>query len=294
LPRIAASPQGIGPVTVGLRRGLLLLPPAFLECLPPHDLDAVLTHELAHIRRHDFAKNLLYGVISLPVAWHPLLWRTVTHVAESRELICDALAAEAVAGPRHYAQALLRLAAMLARQPAFPSRAATLHGLGILSFNQDRNALERRVMTLTQKPTQISATRRILIAAACSVLALATCTSALALHTDVSAVASTQETATPTKIHVKSDIIAGLKISGATPAYPKEARAKRIQGTVIIDATIGKDGEIEKLDVVKSPDKLLSESALTAVRTWHYRPYLLNGEPVEVETTINVIYSLGG
>ncbi|MGB9415195.1 MAG: M56 family metallopeptidase, partial [Acidobacteriaceae bacterium] len=91
-PEIAASPQGIGPVTIGLRRGLVLLPPAFLESIAPSDLDAVLAHELAHIQRHDFAKNLLYGLVSLPIAWHPLVWRTRARVAESRELVCDAMA----------------------------------------------------------------------------------------------------------------------------------------------------------------------------------------------------------
>ncbi|MGB9416343.1 MAG: energy transducer TonB [Acidobacteriaceae bacterium] len=84
----------------------------------------------------------------------------------------------------------------------------------------------------------------------------------------------------------------GQKISGDPPAYPKEARAKKIQGTVVLDATIGKDGAVEALHIVKSPDKRLSESALEGVRTWRYRPYLLNGDPIAVETTIHVIYNL--
>jgi TonB family protein len=309
-PEIAASPQGIGPVTIGLRRGLVLLPPAFLESIapeispniPPHiapnDLDAVLAHELAHIQRHDFAKNLLCGLVSLPVAWHPLVWRTRARVAESRELVCDAMAAdsitaEAVAGRRQYAHSLLRLASMLSASP----RVATFHALGILSFNTDARIFERRIMTLTHKRTPMSTTRRLLAAAAGCVVALATCTSALALHTDVSALTPGAEnqasgSATPTKIHVKSSVMVGQKISGDNPTYPKEARAKKIQGTVVLDATIGKDGTIENLQVAKSPDKQLSQSALDAVRTWRYRPYLLNGNPIEVDTTVNVIYCL--
>ena len=300
-PEIAASPQGIGPVTVGLRRGLVLLPPSFLESIAPNDLDAVLAHELAHIQRHDFAKNLLYCLLSLPIAWHPLVWRTRARVAESRELVCDAMAAdaiaaEAVAGRRHYAQSLLRLASMLSASP----RVAPLHALGILSLNTDARIFERRIMTLTHKRIPMSATRRIFGAAACCVVALATCTSALALHTDVSALTLSPENgenqasapAAPTKIHVKSSIMVGQKISGDVPAYPKEARAKKIQGTVVLDATISKDGAVEALHVVKSPDKRLSESALEGVRTWRYRPYLLNGNPIDVETTIHVVYNL--
>jgi TonB family protein len=303
-PEIAVSPQGIGPVTVGLRRGLVLLPPAFLESIAPeiapNDLDAVLAHELAHIARHDFAKNLLHGLVSLPIAWHPVTWPTRARVAESRELVCDAMAADAIAaesvtGRRQYAQSLLRVASVLSARP----QVATLQAIGILSFNADARIFERRIMTLTHKRTPMSAARRILVAASCCAVALATCTTALALRTDVATltpIAENQASGTkpPTKIHVKSSIMSGQKISGDIPAYPKEARAKKIQGAVVLDATISKEGVIENLQVVKSPDKRLSESALEAVHTWRYRPYLLNGNPIEVDTTINVVYSLGG
>jgi TonB family protein len=287
-PEIAASPQGIGPVTVGLRRGLVLLPPAFLEKIAPNDLDAVLTHELAHVRRRDFAKNLLYGLISLPIVWHPLLWRARSRVAESRELVCDATAADAIAGHKQYAQSLLRLASMLSVGP----RAATLHALGILSFNQDANALERRIMTLTRKPAQMSTAHRIAITAACSVLALATCTSALALHMDVSELATDAQQSAPQKIHVSAKEMSGNRISGNNPTYPPEEREKKVQGTVVLDATVSKVGVIENLRVVKSPAESLSQSALDAVRTWRYRPYLLNGDPVAVQTTVNVTFCI--
>jgi TonB family protein len=273
---------------VGLRRGLVLLPPAFLESIAQRDLDAVLAHELVHIQRHDFAKNLLYGLISLPVMWHPLFWRTRARVAESRELICDAVAAEAVAGRRQYAQSLLRLASMLARRPTIP----TLHAIGILSLGSDARTFERRVMTLTHKPAQMSTAQRIAIAAACSVLALATCTSALALHTDISELAPDAQQSAPQSIHVSAKEISGNRISGNNPTYPPEERKKKIQGTVVLDATVSKEGLIENLRVVKSPAESLSRSALDAVRTWRYRPYLLNGAPIAVVTTVNVNFCL--
>ena len=77
------------------------------------------------------------------------------------------------------------------------------------------------------------------------------------------------------------------------PMYPPIAKAARVQGTVVLQAKISKTGSIEDLHVVSGP-AMLQQSALDAVRTWRYRPYLLNNEPVEVETTINVIFSLGG
>ncbi len=292
-PEIAASPHAMGPVTVGLRRGLVLLPPGFLETIAPRDLDAVLAHELAHIQRRDFAKNVLYGLVSLPVVWHPLLWRTRARIAETRELVCDAIAANAVAGRRQYAQSLLRLASMLSGC----APVAALHAIGIFSFrpdsrNPDSRTFERRVMTLTHKPAPMNTTRRIVVATACSVLALATCTSALALHTDVSALSPGAQQSAPQSIHVSAKEMSGNRISGDNPTYPPEERKKKIQGRVVLDATVSKEGAIENLRVVKSPTESLSQSALDAVRTWHYRPYLLNGEPIAVETTVNVTYCL--
>jgi protein TonB len=62
---------------------------------------------------------------------------------------------------------------------------------------------------------------------------------------------------------------------------------------VVLQATISKTGTIENLRVLNGP-AMLQDAAMQAVRTWRYRPYLLDGEPVEVETTVNVIFSLGG
>jgi protein TonB len=78
-----------------------------------------------------------------------------------------------------------------------------------------------------------------------------------------------------------------------TPVYPPIAKAARVSGTVVLQATISKTGSIENLHIISGP-AMLQQAALQAVRSWRYRPYLLNNEPVEVETTVNVIFSLGG
>ena len=96
----------------------------------------------------------------------------------------------------------------------------------------------------------------------------------------------------PKKIVVSAAVIAGNKIGGTAPVYPAVAKAAHIQGTVVLQATISKQGNIENLSVVSGP-ALLQQAALDAVRTWQYRPYILNGEPVEVFTQVNVIFTLG-
>ena len=101
-----------------------------------------------------------------------------------------------------------------------------------------------------------------------------------------------QSTPTPDPVHVAAGVMAGTKISGINPIYPPEAKANRTQGAVVIEVVIGRDGTIQTINSVTGPE-LLQESALEAVRQWTYKPYLLNGEPVEVQSTITVNYSLG-
>jgi protein TonB len=72
------------------------------------------------------------------------------------------------------------------------------------------------------------------------------------------------------------------------PVYPDDVR---ISGTVVLHAVISDRGLVESLSVVSGP-AILQQAALEAVRQWTYRPYLLNGMPVEVETTVNVVFAL--
>ena len=96
------------------------------------------------------------------------------------------------------------------------------------------------------------------------------------------------------KLQISSSVMAGMLVKKPTPIYPEDAKHARISGTVLLQAIIGKEGKIHDLHVILSASPLLSDSAMEAVSHWEYKPYLLNGEPVEVETTVNVIYTLGG
>ncbi len=85
----------------------------------------------------------------------------------------------------------------------------------------------------------------------------------------------------------KSSVLEGLLIHRVEPQYPNIAKQLHIQGAVVIDAFIGRDGRIEQTTVIRG-QALLNKSAVEAIKHWQYRPYLLNGEPVEVETQITV------
>jgi TonB family protein len=85
----------------------------------------------------------------------------------------------------------------------------------------------------------------------------------------------------------------GAFLKRSSPKYPKLAKAAHITGTVVLTAIITKEGTIAGLDVVASPDALLSKSSLDVVKTWTYKPYLLSGAPTVVDTTIYVNYNMG-
>jgi TonB family protein len=362
---IACSSQIASPVTLGIRRRTLLVPTALEGNVLHQDLEAALAHEFAHMQRHDFAWNLLFELLSLPIALHPLTCLTRRRLADSRERTCDALAAAALSGRESYAQSLLRLAATLTlcNHAAMPA-----HAIGIFPANSFPQ-FERRIMNLTQASLPLRGLRRITTVALALTLGLAACTSALALRLQVAAPAP--QTASPLTPHpapgttflltvphpvnsapatftvdvqpttppdpsaeasqpaqpgttrqlaetaepavrikvlsppytqpaesqsnepapVSAEAMAGNVLSKVTPVYPQAAKDARIAGAVILDAVIGKDGNITSLKILSGPEEL-RHSAWNAVSQWVYKPYLLNGEPVEVETTITVNYTL--
>jgi protein TonB len=96
---------------------------------------------------------------------------------------------------------------------------------------------------------------------------------------------------TQSRIKVGGNVTAARLQNKVTPVYPPLARQTRIAGTVRLHAIIAKDGTVQQLEVM-SGHPLLVQAALDAVRQWRYQPTLLNGEPVEVDTTVDVIFSL--
>jgi protein TonB len=99
--------------------------------------------------------------------------------------------------------------------------------------------------------------------------------------------------ATPQRVRVSLGVSQGLLVKRVQPNYPPLARQARIQGTVLLQAEISKDGTIENLRLI-SGHPMLAPAAIEAVKQWRYRPYMLNGEPVAVETQVQVNFTLSG
>ena len=102
---------------------------------------------------------------------------------------------------------------------------------------------------------------------------------------------SKPDAAQPEEVKASSGVTSGLLIKKVTPIYPDDARITHIQGTVLLLAKISKTGDITDLELLDGPIELAG-SAVAAVRQWKYRPYLLMGQPVAVETEIRVNYEL--
>ena len=95
------------------------------------------------------------------------------------------------------------------------------------------------------------------------------------------------------RIRVGSDIESKMLLHVVSPVYPPIARTALIQGTVVLHAIIGVNGSVKELQYISGPP-LLMRAAMEAVKQWKYKPYLLNGEPIEVDTTIPVRFAIGG
>jgi TonB family protein len=280
---ILSSAQIFAPLTMGFIRKRMLLPAGMLAALSQADADTVIAHELAHVRRNDFLKNLLYELLSLPVSYHPAFWLARQRMRETREMVCDQMAAE-VSGNHQYAQSLLRLASMLLKGKSL----GIPHAIGVF----DTNTLERRLMKLTETKKVMGRVRRWAALGACIALGLAAASTMVMVRFDVAAATTDKGTAQNTApVSVSANQMAEHLLTKVNPKYPPDAKKARIQGTVLLEAIIGKTGRVENLKVVSGPTEL-QQSALDAVRQWTYKPVLSNGEPIEVKTTIHVIYTL--
>ena len=99
--------------------------------------------------------------------------------------------------------------------------------------------------------------------------------------------------AQPKFVTISSGVAQGMLVQRTTPNYPSIAKTARVAGTVVLEATISKNGTIASVKAVSGPE-MLRQAAVDAVRSWRYKPYLLDNQPIEMQTTVNGVFSLGG
>ena len=159
------SPAVAGPLTLGTRRPVIILPEGVFEQASQELLTSALGHEMAHIRRRDYLLNIICEVLLLPIAFHPAAALMKRMINETRELACDEMVADLLLSPSLYARSLVAVAASISE----PRREAL--SLGI----HDTDILEERIMRLMNAKPRIGARNaRLWLAGATLVFAIST------------------------------------------------------------------------------------------------------------------------
>ena len=298
IPEVRCSSETRGPVVLGLRRPLLLVPEGFfttenaeeiqtasdddIRMASDVDIAAALAHECAHIRRRDFAKNLIYECVAAAVAYHPACWLMRRRIAETRELVCDEMAASAAGDRAEYAASLLRLA----RSMAVPSQAS--QAIGVF----DGNILEERIMRLTMDVPKVTKARRIAMAAVPTCALLGGAATAAALSFDVT---PQDGAAANAPVHEKVYKIGGdvsvpsltYSVDAKFPDAEKNAK-NGMQGVAVVELIVDSKGRPRDIRVKRSLRPDFDKCAIDAVRQYKFDPAMRRGKPVAVEVTIEV------
>jgi len=305
-PPILISQFVSSPITTGIFHPKIILPKS-AENWTHTRLQAVLLHESAHIRRHDLPIQFIAHVISALWWFQPLVWLLRRRLRAESELACDAEAIHSGLRPSQYAEELLGVARTL---PASWKLSSSAIGMARTSGLEERLRAILHPQAASLPRHTVYAIGIILGAASIAASSLSVSqnsepggstmkhaiTSALLVSAGLSTAgfvtASDHAEAPPKHIHVRSEVAESNLLVKVTPVYPVSAKQAHIQGIVELSLTITKEGVPLDLRVLSSPSADLSESALEAVRQWRYRPTLLNGQPVEIDTTVVVHYTL--
>lgn len=285
-----------GPLTFGLFHPAILLPARFVS-MPPDRQAAICAHELLHVRRRDWAFTIAEEAVRTLLWFHPAVWWLVSLIRLDREQVVDREVVRLTGARRPYLDALLDIAG--APDTAVLSPAP--------SFLRKRHLRERVALILKEVPMS----KRRIAAASCAAGALALLAGALAVRTfplhaavtgstvfrvaavpppDTATAAAASQDQGPYK--VGDGVTAPQVIYKVQPRYTDEARTARVEGTVVLDVTVGSDGIPSDVVVKKSVDEGLDRNAVEAVRQWRFKPGAKDGVPVPVQAVIEINFRL--
>jgi len=152
LPRLRQSAETASPLVIGAFRPVLVLPEGFLK-LKDDEVVAALSHELAHVERRDYLVNLICQFAALPLFWHPATHLVLRRIRDTREMICDGVAASHMRSPLRYAACLVSFALRALDGPRPLAQAVSMF---------DNQVLEDRIIKLTEKPVAVAPRARML------------------------------------------------------------------------------------------------------------------------------------
>ena len=295
-PEFCLSEEIQGPVTFGLRRPIILLPPRFME-LDADRQQAIASHELLHVVRRDWVVNLAEEIVLAAFWFHPVVWWLVGRIRLSREQVVDQQVVELTGARKPYLYALVEIAA----GPVWRARLMAPAFLKGMPACRAHSGLVKE---------DFMSKRRIIISLALIVVAtiiaglvivhkfpLRTAGGAaagsnpmMAGGTSLSAFNSLPD---GTKVFALGNgVSAPVPIYKPEPSYTPAARAAKLQGTAVLWTIIGADGAVKNVTVTKSLDPGLDQSAVDTVKSWKFRPAMKSGQPVACKVMVEVSFRL--
>jgi TonB family protein len=280
---LLASDAIVEPGVLGIRRPVLLWPPALSGRLTDAELDAALAHEICHIERRDNLFGLLQIVVEILFWWNPVVWWIGARLVAERERACDEEVLAMGADNDAYAHAIVKVGRF--GLPA-PRWVAGIGGAGLA---------QRIERILAGRPApRTSGLGRL---AAAAIVACVTITPIAAGAFDASRTTAGRSLAArqdPEPGRPGNGVTAPRVLREVKPIYTREARENKIQGRVVMEVVVLEDGTVGDVQVTESLDTEygLDAEAVKAVRQWLFRPGTKNGKPVPVKVDIEMTFTL--
>jgi TonB family protein len=297
------------PVTFGWRKPAVLFPASFAE-MGENLQRPIACHELLHVRRRDWLFIVLEEILRSLFWFHPAIWWALGRIHLSREQVVDREVLRVTGQRGPYLESLLQIASMRGRPAAVPAPLLL----------KERHLVQRVALML--KESKMTRSRLIFSLVAITALLLWTgsfatgmfplagrpmpeapapvpATVSTPLPAPAPAAASAPAATIPAKAQKREPVRVGSAVQESklmrkiVPAYPELAKRAHIDGVVTLQVDINEDGTVTAVRVLDG-HPLLQQAAIDAVKQWRYSTTLLNGEPVPVQTTVNVEFKLSG
>lgn len=275
--RLGISKQVDSLLVMGWLKPVVLVPASALLALSPEALEALLAHELAHIRRGDFLANVVQTLAESLLFYHPAVWWLSRCIRQEREHCCDDEAVRACGDPILYASALAGLEELRTQPFLIPDLAPAASGGRLMS----------RIQRLLQPRSGQAAPSFVTILIPAILMTAALGGAALSLRASEPSAPSQKQAAVVEMAFSKIRV----KHQPEAPAYPADAKAKRIQGTVVVSLTIDPEGKVTDAKAVSGPEELQA-CALGYAKDWTFEPVKVKGKAVPARFKLTMPFRL--
>ncbi len=267
-PDIQFSDEVNSPVTFGFTQPVILLPPGFLD-LDPGAQEAIAVHELIHVQRRDWIYSISEEIVRAVFWFHPAIWWLLGQIQLTREQVVDRATVEFTLSREQYLEALLAVAKTKVRPD-----------LALAPLFLKKRHLAQRVAAVMN---EVYMSKRRIVSSLATVFTLALLTARVAVWV-FPLESSAQDVQWNQGTGVTVDTQGHKLLHGSRTEYPRAAREKKIEGTVVLQLSLDPKGEVADARVLSGPDELRS-AALSSALQWHFQNE--SGQAGNIQASIN-------